>query len=257
MISHKHVRDLGCTGLFGNFYRSFFSLLGTIFPEFNWDPFSQKITSRLIWKLPEYQMQFARKLQRHFSIEKKRDWYRLSNGQICHSLGKGVERTKVYKMLRNIFPEEDWCFTKFSRRNKQSRQRWLFVNIQEIFKDYIILENFHPKEIECAKTGYPIELDIFLPEINLAFEFHGEQHFQDITAAGYMSFEERQSRDVEKLNLCSKKGIILISIPYWWDNKTESLLATILQAFPLQLNPQKYPMIGQPIPSIPATLLHN
>lgn len=66
-------------------------------------------------------------------------------------------------------------------------------------------------------------LDIFIPELNLGIEVHGEQHFTD----RYMftekdTFELRRERDVNKYNLCIEHGVkleyvALTSDPNWKD----------------------------------------
>jgi len=73
-----------------------------------------------------------------------------------------------------------------------------------------------------------MELDLYLPSLNLAFEYQGIQHYEDFFLFGTLSklYEER---DQEKRKMCSKFNITLIEIPYWWDEKKESLMATINQ----------------------------
>jgi hypothetical protein len=70
-----------------------------------------------------------------------------------------------------------------------------------------------------------MELDIFLPKEQLAFEYQGAHHYHDIYALG--SGWSQQIRDKEKREKCKEKGITLIEIPYWWDNKLSSLISTI------------------------------
>lgn len=70
-----------------------------------------------------------------------------------------------------------------------------------------------------------MELDVYLPKHNLAFEYQGEHHFLDIYALGHR-WRQKQ-RDMEKKKLCQEKGITLIEIPYWWDFSKSSLMATI------------------------------
>lgn len=70
-----------------------------------------------------------------------------------------------------------------------------------------------------------MELDVYIPEKRLAFEYHGEQHYYDIYALGN-AWSQRE-RDSEKRRACSEKGITLIEIPFWWDRDKSSLVATI------------------------------
>ena len=91
-----------------------------------------------------------------------------------------------------------------------------------------------------------MQFDVYLPQQHLAFEYQGEQHYQDIFALGpqwrYLE------RDEAKRKACSEHNITLIEIPYWWDNQKSSLLATIHYHAP-HLVPSKGD--GKPIPNEP------
>ena len=58
-------------------------------------------------------------------------------------------------------------------------------------------------------------------------KYHGKQHYEDIPSYGYAPFELYTKRDAEKISICKEFGILLIVIPYWWDNTLQSLKATI------------------------------
>lgn len=75
-----------------------------------------------------------------------------------------------------------------------------------------------------------MELDVYIPSLNLAFEYQGKQHFTNIYSM--QDHTKVQERDSEKRALCSSLGIDLIEIPYWWDGSVNSLLATIHQIRP-------------------------
>jgi hypothetical protein len=67
-------------------------------------------------------------------------------------------------------------------------------------------------------SNYPMELDIWIPSLNLAFEYQGEQHYDD---------EDVMKRDEQKRSACAKKRIHLIEIPHTWDSTKEYVLDTI------------------------------
>jgi hypothetical protein len=86
-----------------------------------------------------------------------------------------------------------------------------------------VLLNFKPKNLFFQKTHRPIELDIYIPSITLAFEYQGEQHYKNHAIFG----SNQKERDTEKAIQCQQHGITLIAIPFWWNGTTESLVATI------------------------------
>ena len=60
-----------------------------------------------------------------------------------------------------------------------------------------------------------LELDIFLPDLKLAFEYQGQQHFHAIKAwGGEKALKDLQERDKKKAHLCHQNGITLITIDY-------------------------------------------
>ncbi len=72
-----------------------------------------------------------------------------------------------------------------------------------------------------------IELDLYLPKENLAFEYQGQHHFIDIYALGPKWYQKQ--RDEEKRVLCLDNNITLIDVPYWWDFEPSSLISTIFK----------------------------
>jgi len=215
-------------------YANFFEMFAMVYPEFVWDPLDRNIVPRHFWMDSESQFRFSTKLQNYFDVRNKEDWYRLSNEQISEVAHRAVRKKSVVKMLRTVYPEEDWSSERFSERMKKARQRLLLVKLREIFKNEEIHENFKHHQIK-RNSGSFLELDIFLPQLDLALEFHGEQHFHEISSAGFGSLAPQQIWDHEKIKLCLENSIKLIIIPYWWNNQTDSLIATIFHEYPVVL----------------------
>ncbi len=108
-----------------------------------------------------------------------------------------------------------------------------------------ISENYLHEELRF-KSGHKMELDLFIPNLNLAFEYQGEQHYYDVYAMGPQW--QYSMRDEEKRHSCHQKGITLIEIPYWWDFQRASIQATIYEFRPDLI---KNPGSGKPIPKEP------
>lgn len=79
-----------------------------------------------------------------------------------------------------------------------------------------------------------LELDGYCEELNLAFEYNGQQHYEYIPhfhRNGMKDFENQQERDRRKYKICAKKDIKLILIPYQFDyRKPEALKNYIIDA---------------------------
>jgi len=90
--------------------------------------------------------------------------------------------------------------------------------------------NYKHEKVICSK-GKKMELDVYIPSLNLALEYNGVQHYMN---TGYISpsNEHTKQRDVHKATECMKAGITLIAVPYWWNRKIGSLKATIHMARP-------------------------
>ncbi len=60
-----------------------------------------------------------------------------------------------------------------------------------------------------------LELDIYVPDLSLAFEYQGQQHFYPVEAwGGEEAFEALQERDARKAGLCVENGVCLVAIDY-------------------------------------------
>lgn len=67
-----------------------------------------------------------------------------------------------------------------------------------------------------------MELDIFIPQLSLGFEVHGNQHFKDT----FNSSLSQKTRDKQRREKCNNLGITLIEIPYWIPNENLTQLIT-------------------------------
>jgi hypothetical protein len=66
------------------------------------------------------------------------------------------------------------------------------------------------------KNGYKLQLDGFNPELKIAFEVQGVQHYQigHVFSKSRQKFEQQKARDRFKKRQCKKMGIVLVVIPH-------------------------------------------
>lgn len=69
-----------------------------------------------------------------------------------------------------------------------------------------------------------MELDIWLPKNNLAFEYQGLHHFHDTDHIFGRKKQHQRLLDCEKQEECSNSSIKVIAVPYWWDQTMASFL---------------------------------
>jgi hypothetical protein len=95
-----------------------------------------------------------------------------------------------------------------------SLDRWvkestLYAVIRELFPQNRVLREASPTWLRRMR------LDIFLPELALAIEYQGQQHYQPVSAfGGEEGYVRIQERDDEKRLLCQENGVNLVDVRY-------------------------------------------
>ena len=115
-------------------------------------------------------------------------------------------RKKISKIIENK-TREDFGFRKVGEGNIS--ENILFRLINKIYPNQEIIRHLRPFWLNG------LELDIYLPDLKIGFEYQGQQHFYPITAwGGKKALEELRIRDEKKRQLCKEQNIILIEIDY-------------------------------------------
>ena len=186
------------------------TLLQSIFPDIEW-----KI---LIENSLKYNIN---RLKNKYQIERKSDWYRIETREL-QSYG-GISA------LQKIYPDHNWNNNLLTQRSKKSAQRWLLVCVSKLFPTFYLIEEYN-NPLLYYNTSKWLNLDLFIPSLNLAFEYQGEQHYHD-KPDGFSNLELYNERDTLKYNYCSSHSISLHLIPYWWDKSLPSLFTSICHLF--------------------------
>ena len=171
------------------------------------------------WDKEENIRNFLLELKEILNIQTSDDWLRISNSQISANGGGGlISKYSKDKILRKYVPSVN--LSKLDVISNRSSQRFLFLQIQKLFPQEEIVEDYYHSEIS-RKSSFAVQFDVYLVKKKIAFEYQGKHHYEDIPSFGPV--ELYKQRDKEKINLCNEYGIKLIIIPYSWDNTIESL----------------------------------
>lgn len=138
------------------------------------------------------------------------EYHRLfTNKGICDFCGEEFIRQNVYgdKRQKHTFCSQK-CSAKYFNSHKKfgyrkSKAEEYIVN--QLKEDYPYL---NIKENDVSTIGK--ELDIYLPDLNLAFEINGIVHYKPIY--GEEKLNKIQNNDFLKKELCESKNILLIII---------------------------------------------
>ena len=113
------------------------------------------------------------------------------------------------------YPRRSYQGYKSPKRSKGENQ--MYEIVKNKFPSELVLRNERPSWLKNEK-GNNLELDVYFPNLELAFEYHGRQH-KEYTPFFHNSFKdfERQNRNDEiKIRKCKLRGITLIII--WFDD---------------------------------------
>ena len=222
--AHQITDEGGKTLL--NKYGNLYKCLKKIYPDYSWDVF--RFTSKKRESvLHQDSSRFVFQIQKQYRIQMKKEWYRISNTQLRDYYGNFIVTSGgLISTLKKMYPNDHWPSPSHFM-TKKSQQFLMYKLTQQIFtKEEVIEEYTHPLFISPA--GGTLIFDLFIPSLNLAFEYQGEQHYQELYP--FSPLEIYQDRDNSKLSFCDRLLIKLVIIPFWWDRSISSLFQSVHQS---------------------------
>ena len=229
----KHFHDTGIK--FRNYgVKSFAELLNKIYSDHRFYEWLFEKTPNGFWKDESNLIDYIKWLCRQLKIESLDEWYDVSRDIISHYQGAGLlshSGKNIYELVSLAYPEHKWDESKFGQK-KFTSQRRLYKILTHIYPNTKILYNKRHPDIINPKTNKALELDCFIPELGIAFEYQGAQHQKPNrffhSNISRDSFKELQKRDMVKKKMCKKLGIKLIEVfDGDWDYSKNDLLRII------------------------------
>jgi len=181
-------------------------------------------------KIKQYKLEHKEEIK-----EQKKQYYLDNQEKIKQYYLDNQEKIKQYYLEQNKIEN--------SRRKKLGlplinegfrNEMELLVIIHFLFSQYEILTHHR-----SWNEDWGLELDIYIPELKLAFEYNGKQHYELIEFFHTEEeFEAQQYRDRCKKKICKLKGITLIKIKYDED-LSEQLILTKINYLPYFINQRR------------------
>jgi hypothetical protein len=113
-----------------------------------------------------------------------------------------VDRNKTENELREMFGH-------FKIGERWFNETFLYNLIKDMFSDKEIAFHYRGKEMEG------LEIDIWIPELKIGFEYQGVQHYQSVKHwGGELSLKKQQENDKRKKELSKINGYNLIEINF-------------------------------------------
>jgi len=134
----------------------------------------------------------------------------------CVFRGYELRRDVPYKIINSFKVGGDNCTDKKDNRMINILKNRIFKNEERL--GFIISKIFVSEHIKKhdRRRIKPFELDFYIHNLKLAFEYDGEQHYdKKVCEEVFKSdFEAQRRRDIKKNALCRRKKIKLIRVKY-------------------------------------------
>ena len=127
--------------------------------------------------------------------------------------------TAIIKMIKSylISIKEDYAAGIVKSGGKSSAEKMIRKLLESLYPNTAIQSNVRPDDLRSTKNR-PLELDIYIPNINLAIEIQGPQHFGN---GLYGLNADLMENDLFKKEWCRHRKIKLIWMN--WDGITRDL----------------------------------
>jgi len=218
-IRHK------CGGILNVFDNSPIRAIKYYIPTYNWQEWLFTNVTMNFWDEEANAERYIHWLGEKLGFKDEEDWYKVTNNDFKTHRGRSLLakfNDSASMAVIKHFPDYNWEHDKFSEGMK--KQKRLYKLIRKLFPDRNIEWNYRHKKLRFTLSERPMELDVYIPSLEVAFEYQGEQHYFPVECwGGAPAFNDLIRRDEEKRMKCSELGITLIEIQYTWDGSEKGL----------------------------------
>jgi hypothetical protein len=179
-------------------------------------------TPKRFWHVPYNCRRYLYWLGEQLGFRHPQDWYSISTKHFRENYGRGLlcfhNDWSAEIVVKNI--EWNWDIEKFFFGLKD--QKDLYRMVRSVFQGHDVHWKYWHPELVFEASGSKMQLDIFVPDDGIAFEYQGRQHYEPIPLFdGEDALQDVRRRDEEKRRACMEAGITLIEVPYTWDRTRE------------------------------------
>ena len=224
-LDAKLIKKYGGERVLGE-YKDYIECIEKNFPQIKLNRLKFVLKGRGFWKEKENHRIALLFLGQRLGFKKKKDWYSITSGDF-ENIGF-YELLKIYdgspsKACISILKEFKFDHTKFDFSSKYEFRARCYAKC--LFGINDIIPNAKLDYLRFKKSGYKMELDIFIPSLKLAIEYNAQHHYDQSLFYEKKDFLHRKKLDKEKKLACKKNKIRLIIIKYSdWDGFPESFL---------------------------------
>jgi hypothetical protein len=187
-------------------------------------------------------------------LQQPKDWFSVTLEELADFGGIRIQnKTPLQTALNELYPHIDWS-NLHRWHGRFSQQRYLERTVSSLFPEEEMLVNARKQtQLQNDVTGSWLELDVWLPQLNLAFKYqvffsslspllsnkpshfillcYKDTHHYKASRYEFKILNTYQTRDAMKRVKAVQQGITLIIVPFWWD-RTPQRYKLILTQFP-------------------------
>jgi hypothetical protein len=215
-------------------YANFPQAIRSLFPEFTFTPLDFQHKGRGYWKEHNNQQDFLWSLGKSLGFSRLEDWYAITERDF--ELHGGISLLSYHsnsptETVVHLLPEFSFDINKFARTSKYEAR--LYGIVKCLFFDYEVMLRVRHPDLRFSSTNRKMELDIYIPDLRLALEYQGGQHYH-VAWGGAKELRAIQSRDNEKRIACDTAEITLVEVPFdQWDGTVVNAIYIINDKYPV------------------------